>query len=76
MIRLNVGRILKKRGWTAYRLAQEADITIPVAYRLANSAATFKRLDLDTLDAIYRALKVQPGDLIERVAERKVRRGE
>jgi len=50
---------------------QEAKITVPVAYRLAKSAGTFRRLDLDTLDAICRALEVQPGELIEHVASQR-----
>lgn len=67
MIRLRIADQLAKKGWTAYRLAKEAGITITVAYRLTNPAGGFKRIDLDTLDAICRALGCQPGDLLRYV---------
>ncbi len=35
MIRLKVGKLLADREKTAYWLAKEANLTIPVAYRLA-----------------------------------------
>ena len=71
VIRLRVADALARRGWTAYRLAQEAEITIPVAYRLAKADAKLRRLDLGTLDAVCRALAVQPGDLLEYVPDRR-----
>lgn len=71
MILLRVAEVLERRGWTAYRLAQEAKITIPVAYRLAKRRGNFRRLDLATLDALCRMLNVQPGDLVEYVPDRR-----
>jgi DNA-binding Xre family transcriptional regulator len=66
MIRLKVAEHLKRRGWTAYRLAKEAGLSIPVAYRLgADKGTEFRRLDLGTLDALCRTLMVQPGELLE-----------
>ena len=71
MIRLRVADVLKQHGWTAYRLAREAEITMPVAYRLAKRDADIRRLDLGTLDALCRTLNVQPGDLLKYVPDRR-----
>jgi DNA-binding Xre family transcriptional regulator len=73
MVRLKVADLLEERGWTAYRLAKEAGITLTVAYRLARPDGGFKRLDVETLDALCRVLKVQPGALLEYVADRRGR---
>ena len=70
MIRLTVAALLKKRRWTAYKLAQEAGLSIPVAYRLANPDGGFRRLDVETLDALCMTFKVQPGELLEWVPEK------
>jgi DNA-binding Xre family transcriptional regulator len=75
MIRLKVAEQLKRRGWTAYQLAKEAGLSIPVAYRLADPAGGFRRLDVETLDTLCRTFKVQPGELLEWVPERKGKRG-
>ena len=74
MVRLRVRESLRERGWTAYRLAKEAGRTIPVAYRLAAPGGQFRRLDVNTLDALCRTLGVQPGELLEWVPEKKGRR--
>ena len=74
MIRLKVAEHLKKRGWTAYRLAKEVGLSIPVAYRLADPDGDFRRLDLRTLEALCRIFKVQPGELLEWRPERKGKR--
>ena len=71
MIRLRVADVLEQRGWTAYRLAREAKISMPVAYRLAKRYGNFRRLDLVTLDVLCQTLSVQPGDLLEYVPDRK-----
>ena len=71
MIRLRVADVLRERGWTAYRLAKEASLTMPVAYRLADPKGDFRRLDLGTLNAICAALDVQPGELLEWVPEQR-----
>jgi DNA-binding Xre family transcriptional regulator len=47
---------------------------MPVAYRLAKRDPGIRRLDLGTLDAVCRALNVQPGKLLEYVPDRKRRR--
>ncbi len=73
-IRLRVGELLEERSWTPYRLAKEAQLTLPVAYRLADPTHIWKRLDLDTLEALCRTFNVQPGALLEWIPE-KSRRG-
>jgi DNA-binding Xre family transcriptional regulator len=74
MIRLKVAEQLKQRGWTAYRLAKEAGLSIPVAYRLADPEGGFSRLDVETLDALCKTFQVQPGDLLEWVPDKKGRK--
>lgn len=74
-IRLRVAELLEKHDWTPYRLAMEAGITLPVAYRLADPKHAWKRLDLDTLEALCLTFNVQPGELIEWVPEKKGKRG-
>jgi putative transcriptional regulator len=67
MIRVRVAEQLRKKGWTAYRLAQESGLPIQTAYRLARSDAAPRRLSLESLDALCRALDCQPGDLLRYV---------
>lgn len=65
MIRWRIPDLLKERGWTAYRLAQETGLTVPAAYRLARGGPV-KRIDADTLERLCEAFQCQPGDLLER----------
>jgi putative transcriptional regulator len=69
MIRFRLADVLKRKGWTPYRLSQETGLTIPTAYRLADAELRFGRFTTDTLDRLCRALEVQPGDLLEWVPE-------
>lgn len=75
MIRFRLAAILKRRGWTPYRLSQLTGLTAPTAYRLADPDLIFGRFTADTLDRLCAALDVQPGDLLEYVPEKKRRRG-
>ncbi len=76
MIRFHLASVLKKKGWTPYRLSQETGLTVPTAYRLADPTLTFGRFTADTLDRLCAALDVQPGALLEFVpAKRRPRRG-
>lgn len=76
MIRLKLAELLEERGWTAYRLAAEAGMTMPVAYKLADPDVEVRRIDVETLEKLCRTLGVQPGDLLEYVPERApARRG-
>lgn len=75
MVRWRVAQLLKDREWTAYRLAQEAGLTVPAAYRLAKRNVPVMRIDADTLERLCIAFGVTPGDLLEIAPDRKVRRG-
>ena len=74
MIRFRLSELLKRRGWTPYRLSQETGLTVPTAYRLADPDMQFGRFTADTLDRLCVALGVQPGDLLRWVPEKKTRR--
>jgi putative transcriptional regulator len=69
MIRFRLAEVLKRKGWTPYRLSQATGLTVPTAYRLADPELQFGRFTADTLDRLCRALDVQPGDLLEWVPE-------
>lgn len=74
MIRFRLAGILKRKGWTPYRLSQLTGLTVPTAYRLADPDLRFGRFTADTLDRLCAALDVQPGDLLTWVPETKKRR--
>lgn len=74
MIRFRLAEVLKRKGWTPYRLSQETGLTVPTAYRLADPALAFGRFTTDTLDRLCRALEVQPGDLLEWIPDEQGRR--
>ena len=71
MIRFRLAEVLKRKGWTPYRLSQATGLTVPTAYRLADPGLRFGRFTTDTLDRLCRALDVQPGDLLEWVPEER-----
>lgn len=71
MIRFQLAQILKRKGWTPYRLSQMTGLTVPTAYRLADPELQFGRFTADTLDRLCKALDVQPGDLLQWVPEKK-----
>jgi DNA-binding Xre family transcriptional regulator len=74
MVRFRLAEILEGRRWTAYRLAQETELTVPAAYRLADPDRPVQRLDMTTLDTLCRVLKVQPGELLEWVPDKRGKR--
>jgi DNA-binding Xre family transcriptional regulator len=71
VIRFRLAAVLKRKGWTPYRLSQATGLTVPTAYRLADPRMRFGRFTVDTLDSICAALNVQPGELIQWVPDRK-----
>ena len=76
MVRWKIAGLLKKRGWTAYRLAQETGLTVPAVYRLAKQNAQMGRVEGTTLNRLCDALEVQPGDLLEHIPDKpKKKRG-
>jgi putative transcriptional regulator len=74
VIRFHLAAVLKRKGWTPYRLAQETGLTVPAAYRLADPELRFGRFTADTLDRLCAALEVQPGELLEWVPNGRARR--
>jgi len=69
MLRFRLGAILKKKGWTPYRLSQVTGLSAPTAYRLADPEQQFGRFTADTLERLCAALDVQPGELLEWIPE-------
>jgi DNA-binding Xre family transcriptional regulator len=70
MVRWKIAELLKRRGWTAYRLAQETGLTVPAVYRLAKQNAQMGRVEGNTLDRLCDALGVQPGELLEHIPDK------
>ena len=73
MIRFHLAAVLKRKGWTPYRLSQQTGLTVPTAYRLADPKIEFGRFTVDTLDRLCAALDVQPGELLEWVPDKRRR---
>ena len=73
MIRFHLAAVLKRKGWTPYRLSQQTGLTVPTAYRLADPEIEFGRFTVDTLDRLCAALDVQPGELLEWVPDKRRR---
>jgi len=71
VIRFRLAAILKRKGWTPYRLSRETGLTVPTSYRLADPDIEFGRFSTDTLDRLCTALEVQPGELLEWVSDRR-----
>ncbi|MDX2260362.1 MAG: helix-turn-helix transcriptional regulator [Gemmatimonadales bacterium] len=69
MLRFRLAAILKKKGWTPYRLSQVTGLSAPTAYRLADPDQQFGRFTADTLERLCAALEVQPGELLEWIPE-------
>jgi putative transcriptional regulator len=68
MIRIQLEKLLA--GRTIYWLSQETGIRWPTLAAMAAGKA--RRLDLEALDAICKALHCQPGDLLVRIERRKI----
>lgn len=69
-IRWHLAAVLKSKGWTAYKLAQEAGLTPSAVYKLTAKTEA-ERVEAPTLEALCRALGCQPGDLLTYVPDRK-----
>jgi putative transcriptional regulator len=66
-IRIKIDQLLLDRRMTLTELAERVGITIANLSVLKTNKA--RALRLDTLDALCRELRCQPGDLLERTAE-------
>jgi putative transcriptional regulator len=69
MIIFRLDKLLEKRGWSAYRLAQESGIHPSVLSKYVNNQV--REISLETLNSLCKALSCRAGDLIEYVAESK-----
>jgi putative transcriptional regulator len=69
MITFRLDKLLKNRGWTAYRLAKESGIHPSVLSKYVNNQV--REISLDTLDVMCRTLGCRAGDVIEYVADRR-----
>jgi putative transcriptional regulator len=67
MIKIELEKLLA--GRTLYWLSQETGIRWPTLRAMASGKA--RRLDLQALDALCKALECEPGDLLVRVERRK-----
>jgi DNA-binding Xre family transcriptional regulator len=74
MVKLKVAALLKERGLTAYALAKETALTEPRAYRLASEDGQFDRLEHDAINELCAFFKVQPGELLEWIPDKKRRK--
>lgn len=69
-IRINLDVMMAKRKMGLTELAKEVDITLANLSILKNGKA--KAVRLETLNAICKALKCQPGDILEYVEEEEI----
>jgi DNA-binding Xre family transcriptional regulator len=65
MVRLRVHKIMQTRNISAYALSKGTNLSYPSAYRLSRKGGTFGRMHAETLDALCRFFKLQPGALIQ-----------
>lgn len=69
MIRLKIQEIAKAKKVSMYRLAKDSGLaynTIRLIYR-----DPYRKIDLDTLDALAKVLQVDASELIESVPEQE-----
>ena len=65
VIKNRIRAFVKQKGITVYRLIQDTGISNTTGYLLANNPEQMP--SRETLDAICRVYKCQPGDLLEYV---------
>lgn len=76
-MRIRINELLKSRGWSWYRLAQESDkrISPSAAFRLVEANGQIKRFDAKLLDSLCDVLGVKDmNELIEREPAKKGKR--
>jgi putative transcriptional regulator len=72
MIRLRLAEILEGRGRTVYWLWKETGVRYATIWQMTNGEVA--RLNLDTLDRICEVLECEPGDLLVRVEDTRLRK--
>lgn len=71
MVRLRLPEVLEELQWTPYRLAKELGMTEPAVYRLVGRRGQFARLSSTMLDRLCEVTGKTPGELLERVPNKK-----
>jgi putative transcriptional regulator len=64
MITCTLDQVRKRRKLSLYRLRQLSGVTYPTLWAMAHNKTRMFRADV--LDKLCRALKCQPGDLLQR----------
>lgn len=72
MIEIKLEQLLNERGMTAYALAKQAGLHQSVIGKFRHNAA--KAVRLDVLDRICDALGCEPGELLVRNPEKKIKK--
>jgi DNA-binding Xre family transcriptional regulator len=62
MIICTLKEVLKRKGWTRYRLQQKSGITFPTLHAMYHGIS--KGYSADVLNKLCYALKCRPGDLL------------
>jgi putative transcriptional regulator len=62
MIACNLATLLKRKGWSLYRLGKESGVSYPTLLHLRDSKTKMFRADV--LEKLCRTLGCQPGDLL------------
>ena len=68
MIRTRLSALLKERSWTQAELARRAGLRPATVNALLHGQA--KGIDFSTLDALCSAMKVGPGEILERTSRK------
>jgi len=68
MIVCMLKQVLKRKGWTRYRLEQESGITFPTLYAMYYGKS--KGYSAKVLNRLCAALHCKPGDLLKWVPDR------
>lgn len=72
VIKILLNKLLEERGRTLYWLSKETGVRYATIWKI--SRGEVGRLGMDVLDRICEALECQPGDLLVREAQTKLRR--
>jgi putative transcriptional regulator len=63
MIVCRLKQVLRRKGWTRYRLQKESGVTYPTLHALYHGKS--KGYSAEVLDKLCRTLRCQPGDLLK-----------
>jgi putative transcriptional regulator len=63
MITCTLKEVLKRKGWSRYRLQKESGITYPTLHAMYHGKS--KGYSAEVLDKLCHALRCKPGDLLK-----------